>query len=212
MYNTERQAQQTAATTGANLLQNRAATFQNLSQAPFTQAANLSQGSPGRYGMLGGGLQHALPEGAIENVMRGAYGVSANLHGGQSALQAAAQAIEGIRPGATQTPQGQAALATYMQMQELIQQKLKVGQVKAPPAATPGGGTVTSGQPAPVPAPAVAAPVTQPDMGVQPQPGMSPAAGATQALGDPYGRMMNFSAPVTAPTPTINIQLLMVED
>jgi hypothetical protein len=200
---TERTFQANAAQTGGNLLQNRAQTFQNLSQAPFTQAANLSQGSAGRYGMLGGGL-HSVPEGAVANIMQGAMGVSTGLYGGPNALQAAAQAIEQIRPGAAMTPMGQAAAAILSQIQERAGAILKGGQVKSP--ATVGAAAAT---PAATPAAAVAAPVTAPapnaGMGIQPQLGMSPTAGATQALGDPYGRMNAITAPTTQPTININL-------
>jgi hypothetical protein len=212
-YGAERQFQGQAAQTGQSLLQQRATSFQNLSQAPFSQAAQLSQGSAGRFGQLGGGL-HAVPEGAVANILQGAMGVSGQLAGGPSALQAAAQAIEQIRPGAAMTPMGQAAAAMIMQVQERARQILQRGQVPAPSTAGPAAPAAAA-----VPAGAVTAPSTAASLGAVAQPfgqafqgGQSTGmfGNAPQGLGGPAAFAQSglaegsLRAPSTQPTININ--------
>ena len=218
VYGAERTAQQQAAQTGQDVLQQRATSFQELSQAPFTQAAALSQGSAGRYGMLGGGLQAMPAAGTVGNIMQGAMGVSGQLAGGQNALQAAAAAIENVKPGAALTPQGQAALGVLTQMFERTNAILQGGKVKAP-VTTPGAAAVT---PAATPAAAaLTAPTTYTpaqQLANQATAGQQTAQATNQfnALGGGLGpiaanpmlnAMQSFQSPVTAPAPTININV-----
>lgn len=181
IYGTERQAQTQAAQTGANLLQARATSFGTLANQPFQQAASLSQGSAGRFGMIGGGIQAPIPLEAFQGVAQGAFGTSAALLGGQSTLQAAVQAIEAARPGATQTPEGQAALATYHQISDRIGQLLNKGNMTGP--TTTGGAAPTA---------AFVPPTTAPGFGGGPYVG----APNPNAFGSGVGA---FAAPQTVP-------------
>jgi len=121
LYGAERQAQSQGAQTGAGLLQNRGTLFGNLVNQSLSNLGNFSQGSAGRYGMIGGGLQGAPPPGAIANIVGGAFGASGEALGGQSVLDTAARMVNAAAPGAALSPQGQAAMGVITQMIERYQ-------------------------------------------------------------------------------------------
>jgi chemotaxis protein histidine kinase CheA len=199
VYGTERQAQTAAGTVGGNLLSNRATAANNLLNGILGGAAGLSQGSAGRYGMLGGGL-HAMPAGFdATQMLQGIQGYTAGEFGGQDTLNAAAAMVRGAAPGAELTPQGQAAIGVIQQAFERQHQ--------------------LSGQPAPQVAAAAAARQTATNGGMAaptsaPVTAQVPPVAAQPVLSNPLGRVPEsaadsmarngFSAPQTSgATPTI---------
>ena len=121
VYGAERQAQTQAGTVGGNLLSNRAQAANTLFGNIMTSAGNMSQGSAGRYGMLGGGL-HAMPAGFDAGALLGGIeGFTGGLFGGQDTLDAAARMVRAAAPGAELTPQGQAAIGIIQQAYEHAQ-------------------------------------------------------------------------------------------
>lgn len=116
VFGDERQAQTAAGTVGGNLLSNRATAANNLINNILSGAAGFSQGSAGRYGMLGGGL-HAMPAGfSGEALVSGALGTTGQMFGGQQTLDAAARMVRGAAPGSELTPYGQSAIGVLQQM------------------------------------------------------------------------------------------------
>lgn len=229
VYSAERNAQQEAARTGQNLLQQRASTFQNLASEPFTAAAGLSRGSAGKYGMLSGGGVH-IPPGTVGGLLQGAQGLSTAMYGGQNSIDSAIKAIEAIRPGASMTPMGQAASAFASMIFDRANAIVNKGNVNAPntagpPAAAPAAPTPTGQQglispltTTPANAPVSAVPgfnTLGPIMGT-PGTGGGNAYGATPPAptlppvyaqsGQPEGGgQRRFTAPNTAPTVNLYI-------
>lgn len=209
-YATERQAQQEAARTGQGLLQARAGTVQNLINQPFEAAGALSRGSAGKFGMLSGGGVN-IPPGVLGGLVSGAQGLGTALYGGQSTLDAAVQAVEAIRPGASLTPMGQAAVALQSQLIEKARAAAGVGNVPAPTTSGPASPA------APPVVPQVTPPAVPPIGAAMGRAAAGVGAGALQAPVTqqqrgplPHERSINFnpfSAPVTAQTPTYNIRI-----
>lgn len=163
VYGNELQAKTAAGTVGENLLANRVTGANNLINNILSGAGNMSQGSAGRYGTLGGGL-HALPAGfSGADLVGGAYGVVGDAMGGQDTLNAAAAMVRNAAPGSELTPMGQAAIGVLHQAFDRVKQLS--GAVAAPAtAAAPGAGAPTTvgtaavAQPGAVPAPITIAP------------------------------------------------------
>jgi len=133
VFGTERQAQTAAGTVGENLLSNRATATNNLLNNILSGAAGMSQGSAGRYGMLGGGLQTQLPANFGSQLLSGVMGTTAQQFGGQSTLDAAAQMVRNAAPGAELTPHGQVAMGIIHQIFDRFPQL----QPKTTPTPTP---------------------------------------------------------------------------
>ena len=122
VFGTERQAQTAAGTLGGNLLSNRATATTNLLDNILGRVAGFSQGSAGRFGQLGGGLQ-ALPAGfSGRALVQGALGMTADMFGGQSTLDSAAAMVRAAAPGAELTPYGQLAMGVISQAFERARQ------------------------------------------------------------------------------------------
>jgi len=193
VFGTERQAQTAAGTVGGNLLANRATAANQVLNNIFQGAAGLSQGSAGRYGMLGGGL-HAMPAGfSGEALLSGIQGYTAGMFGGQDTLDAAARMVRQAAPGAELTPYGQAAIAVIAQAYDKHNELTNsphpdVAATRAAIQSNNGGGA--------------AAPVTQP--AVQPTvPTQAPPTPFVQS-GIAEGSNRGFTAPQAQPTIVMN--------
>lgn len=134
VFGTERQAQTAAGTLGGNLLSNRATAANNLLQNILSGAGGLSQGSAGRFGQLGGGLQASSDISGLGPMLAsGIANTTAQQFGGQATLDAAARMVRGAAPGAEMTPFGQAAIGVLNQVFERVGQR--TGVPAAPVAA-----------------------------------------------------------------------------
>jgi hypothetical protein len=185
VFGTERQAQTAAGTLGGNVLGNRATAANNLINNVLSGAAGFSQGSAGRYGTLGGGLQ-AMPAGfSGQALVGGALGVTGQMFGGQPTLDAAARMVRGAAPGAEMTPYGQAAAGVLSQMFDKYHQLagephpevLRTGQVGT-------GGRITT-------------PITNPNAMTTTLNAETLSKAAAPAMATPQ----TFTAPQTQPVP-----------
>jgi hypothetical protein len=150
VFGTERQAQTAAGTIGGNLLSSRATAANSLLNNILTGAGGMSQGSAGRYGMLGGGLQASSNiAGLGQALASGVQNTITQQFGGQNTLDAAARMIRGAAPGAEMSPMGQVAIGVLHQVFDRMGQS---GVPAAPVAAQAAANTAqqTGGMPAPV--------------------------------------------------------------
>jgi hypothetical protein len=204
VLSTERQFQTQTAQTGANLIANRGQATSNLLNQILGLGGNLAQSSAGRFGALGGGIGGTIPAGLGAGLIGEAMGITERAYGGRDTLDAAGQMVRAARPGAELTPMGQMAVAMIKDVFDRQQQQTGVVPPAVQAAAAANQSAQNGGLTAPQPQPVQ----NQPYLHEQStnwlfNSPLSPLNPANMPTQQPSG----FPAPVTAPAPTININV-----
>jgi chemotaxis protein histidine kinase CheA len=197
VFGTERQAQTAAGTLGGNLLSSRATAANSLLNNILSGAGGLSQGSAGRYGTLGGGLQASSNiAGLGQALASGVQNTITQQFGGQPTLDAAARMVRGAAPGAELSPMGQVAIGVLHQVFDRMGQQTGA---PAPPVAAQAAAQQAQ-QSGGMPAPVTIAPLDQSRVVSNAAPvqnfnTLGPVAGTPGTGGQTFAAPMSIAVP-----------------